>query len=111
VSELLSLRIEAGSGGLTVRAVGEIDLDSAPRLRECLAFLVGDVVLNLAEVSFIDSSGIAVLVAEHKRRVSSGEKLIITGSSSMARRVFQVTGVDRVLDLNGDSPHESAASA
>ena len=105
MSELLSLEIEAGSAGTTVRVAGEIDLETAPRLRECLASLTGDVVVDLTEVSFVDSQAIGLLVAEHKRsRRRAGERLVVTGSSPMALRAFEITGVDQVLDLNGDSP-------
>jgi anti-sigma B factor antagonist len=104
VSELLSLKIEAGSAGTTVRVSGEIDLATAPSLRECLAALVGDVVVDLTEVSFVDSSAIALLIAEHKRRVTAGATLVLTGSSPMALRAFEITGVDQVLNLQVDSP-------
>ncbi len=104
MSELLSLEIEAGSAGTTVRVAGEIDLETAPRLRECLASLTGDVVVDLTEVSFVDSQAIGLLIAEHKRRVVAGDHLVVTGSSPMALRAFEITGVDQVLDLNGDSP-------
>jgi anti-sigma B factor antagonist len=104
VSELLSLAIEAGSAGSVVKLDGELDLSTTPLLRECLASLGGDVVVDLTDVSFLDSRAIALLVAEHQRRVEAGEQLVITGSSSMALRSFAVTGVDRVLNLDGDSP-------
>ena len=104
MSELLSLEIEAENAGTTVRVAGEIDLETAPRLRECLVLLPGDVVVDLSEVSFVDSQAIGLLVAEHKRRVAVGERLAVTGSSPMALRAFEITGVDQVLDLNGDSP-------
>jgi anti-anti-sigma factor len=105
VGELLSLEIEAGSAETTVRAAGEIDLEAVPELRECLATLAGDVVVDLTEVSFVDSQAIGLLIAEHKRRVAAGARLVVTGSSPMALRVFEITGVDRVLDLDGDSAH------
>lgn len=104
MGELLSLKIETGRHGTTVRVAGEIDLATAPSLRECLAALVGGVVVDLTDVSFVDSRAIALLIAEHKRRVAAGERLLITGSSPMALRIFEVTGVDQVLNLNGDSP-------
>jgi anti-sigma B factor antagonist len=100
----VSLEIEAGSTETTVRLSGEIDLETAPSLRECLASLTGDVVVDLTDVSFVDSQTIGLLIAEDKRRVAAGERLVITGSSPMALRVFEITGVDQMLDLNGDSP-------
>ena len=106
VSELLSLRIDTGRYGPTVRVSGEIDIATAPRLQACLASLADQAVVavDLTEVPFVESSGIAVLIAEHKRRVAVGGQLVITGSSSLTLRVFELTGVDRVLNLDGDSP-------
>ncbi len=105
MGELLSLNIETGSHGKTIRVAGEIDLETAPELRRCFLSLAGDAVLtvDLAEVAFLDSTAISVLIAEHKRRVAAGEQLIVTGSSPMALRLFELTGVDQVLDLDGDS--------
>jgi len=112
VGELLSLRIEAGSYGPTVRVSGDIDIESAPRLQECLASLADQpvVAVDLTDVPFVESSGIGVLVAEHKRRVATGGQLVITGSSPLALRVFELTGVDRVLNLDGDAPAADAES-
>jgi anti-sigma B factor antagonist len=104
VSELLSLKIESASAHTTVRASGDVDMETAPSLRECLASLAGNVVVDLSEVTFLDSTAMSVLIAEHKSRVASGYSLVITGSSPMALRVFELTGIDHVLNLNGDSP-------
>ena len=82
VGELLSLEIEAGDTATTVHVSGEIDLETAPGLRTCLASLAGDVVVDLTEVSFVDSQTIGLLIAEHKRRVSAG----IPSSSRDRRR-------------------------
>jgi anti-sigma B factor antagonist len=105
VGELLSLNIGTGSHGKTIRVAGEIDLETAPELRRCFLSVAGDAVLtvDLAEVAFLDSTAISVLIAEHKRRAAAGEQLIITGSSPMALRLFELTGVDQVLDLDGDA--------
>jgi anti-sigma B factor antagonist len=106
VSELLSLDIEAGTHGPTVRVSGEIDMSTAPNLRDCLATLADEpvVAVDLSGVAFVESSGLGVLIAEHKRRSAAGHELVITGSSPLARRVFEVTGLDHVLNLDGDAP-------
>jgi anti-sigma B factor antagonist len=102
VGQLVSLNIEAGSHGKTIRVAGEIDLETAPELRRCFRALAGDSVLtvDLAEVAFLDSTAISVLIAEHKRRVAAGEQLIVIGSTPMALRLFELTGVDQVLHLD-----------
>ena len=106
MSELLSLEIEAGTHGPTVRVAGEIDLATAPKLRACLESLADEAVVavDLSGVAFVESSGIAVLIAEHKRRVVAGEQLVVTGSSPLTLRVFEAAGVDQLFNLDGDSP-------
>jgi len=105
VSELLSLEIEPGSARTTIRASGEIDIDTAPELRDCLAAVTGDVVLDLADVVFLDSTAMSVLIVEQKRRLSAGQSFVITGSSPLARRLFELTGIDYLLNLDGDAAH------
>jgi anti-sigma B factor antagonist len=107
VTELLSLAIESEGSSTTVRVGGEIDLDTAPQLRACLATLAGDVVVDLSEVSFVDSQAIGLLIAEHRRRTDAGGRLVVRGASPMTLRTFELTGVDQVLDLDGDSPGEA----
>jgi anti-sigma B factor antagonist len=107
VTELLSLAIESGSSSTTVRVGGEIDLDTAPQLRACLATVAGDVVVDLTDVSFVDSQAIGLLIAEHQRRQKAGARLVVRGASPVTLRTFELTGVDHVLDLDGDSPGET----
>jgi anti-sigma B factor antagonist len=98
--------IESGRAGTTVRLRGEIDLATVPKLRACLARLMVDVVVDLTEVSFIDSQGVGLLIAEHKRREEIGVRLVIRGASSMALRTFELTGADQLFNLSDDSPSE-----
>ena len=102
MSELLSLDIEVGTAGTTVRVAGDIDVAAAPQLRECLAALDGNVTVDLSKVPFLDSTAINVFLGEHKRRSAAGATLTITGASANALRVFEVTGVDRLLNIDGD---------
>ena len=104
MSEWLSLAIEPGTTRTTVRARGEIDLATAGKLRECLASLAGDVVLDLSDVSFVDSQVIALLLAEHHRRETVGGCLTVWGASAMALRILEVTGAAELLNLEDDAP-------
>jgi anti-sigma B factor antagonist len=82
---------------------GEFDLDVAAELAPCVAAAVeaghGDVVIDLAEVSFIDSSGIAAILRE--RQQVDGHRLLIRNARQNIRRVFGMAGLSDVLD--GDS--------
>jgi anti-sigma B factor antagonist len=90
---------------------GEIDAHSAPRLRAAIVGEledagVGHLVVDLSSVSFLDSSALGVLVGTLKRMRERDGQLDIVLPSSHARRVFEITALDRVLSL-----HETLADA
>ena len=65
MSGLLSLEDRSNGDWVHGPARVEIDLETAPILRERLAALAGDVTVDLADVSFVDSQMMSVLVSEH----------------------------------------------
>lgn len=94
-----------------VSPAGEIDAHSAPRLRSTIVDELGDtgvshLVVDLSGVSFLDSSALGVLVGTLKRMRERDGRLDIVLPSSHARRVFEITALDRVLAL-----HETLAEA
>lgn len=89
----------------TVVASGEIDLASSPDLRRELRALLDDgvrrIVLDLGAVTFVDSSGLGVLVGVLKR-INEGDgdgSLEIRGLNGPVRRVFEITGLHEVFVL------------
>ena len=92
---------------------GEIDLAAAPALRDRLVALAQQlaagggapgVVLDLDQVSFIDSTGLSVLVAAHSRLGESGRQLRVAAAPPRVRRVLELTGLDGLLLLYADVP-------
>jgi anti-anti-sigma factor len=86
-----------------ITLVGELDTSTAGTLYEQLAQLAAEgvrhIALNLAELTFIDSTGISVVVTEHKRAESMGGELIILSPCPRVRRVFELTGLGDYLNL------------
>lgn len=84
-----------------VAASGEIDLATAPALRtELLAALVRHsprLVLDLSGVTFLDSTGLAVLVAVHRRARAAGGELSLFGPQPVVRKLLGITYLDRVF--------------
>jgi anti-sigma B factor antagonist len=83
---------------------GEIDVATSPRLRDELTALLahgaGEITLDLTAVSFIDSSGLGVLVGALKRlRDSGGGTFNIVAARDGVRRVFEITGLDQLFVL------------
>ena len=70
-----SVRCEQRDGGAVVVATGEIDMSTSPALREQLLSPEAQrpvVVLDLREVTFMDSSGLGAIVGQHKRARERG---------------------------------------
>jgi anti-sigma B factor antagonist len=80
---------------------GELDLYTAERVRvavdEAGAVGADNVIVDLSEISFIDSTALGVLVQETKRLEGRGHSLVLVTNDPRTLRVFEVTGLDRVL--------------
>jgi anti-anti-sigma factor len=89
-----------------VVARGEVDLGSADRLRAALLApdaQAPNVILDLRRVSFIDSSGLSVVVGAHQRARSEGFRFAIAvGGAPEVRRLFELAALDRTLTLIDD---------
>jgi anti-sigma B factor antagonist len=97
--------INTEGGDVIVAIRGELDVLTAPFLWEqmepALAGVTGKLVLDFAELGFIDSMGLGVIVrAQSRLRGEESErKIVIRNPNAHARKVFGITGLDRVLDL------------
>ena len=85
-----------------VTVSGEIDVATSPRLRTELIALVTrgatDVTIEFGGVSFVDSSGLGVLVAIYKRLREDGKGTVhIVGAQPPVRKVFEITGLESAL--------------
>jgi anti-sigma B factor antagonist len=80
---------------------GELDLFTAERLQaridEAGAVGADTVLVDLSEVSFVDSTALAVLVQETRRLEGRGHSLVLVTNDPRTRRVVEVTGLNRVL--------------
>ena len=88
-------------GHVVLHVSGEIDMSAKGLFLERLADVIeasdGDVVVDLADVSFIDSTGLAVLMQAREQLETAGHKLMITRPSRPVTRVLQVAGLDALL--------------
>ena len=98
----------AGSGAM-VRVAGEVDIQTSPVLHEHLTRVLDEghtsIVVDLTDVSFLDSTGLSVLIAGLKRCQGSGGDLRVASPQPNVRRVLEVTGLADVFRLDGpDGP-------
>ncbi|MWA15797.1 STAS domain-containing protein [Streptomyces sp. BA2] len=81
-----------------MRVCGDLDMDSAPSLRtELEPLLDKSVELDLADVTFIDSSGVNVLLSHHERCRAAGGSLVVLHPSRAVQQILQLLGVDGLL--------------
>lgn len=105
--------VEIGPEGRgVVTPHGEIDLAGAPRLREALSdALAGGhthLVLDLREVTFIDSTGLGLLVGAGKKAYGLGGSLTLVCDNPRVLRLLAVTGIDKTLPVRA-TPEEATA--
>jgi anti-sigma B factor antagonist len=82
---------------------GEVDVSTAPRLRQRLVELATEgrawVVVDLSGVEFLDSTGLGVLVSGLRRFRSLGGDLTLAGPQPRIVRVLDITRLDRAFDV------------
>jgi anti-sigma B factor antagonist len=97
------VRVEAsGRDASVVSLAGELDLSTIPRIEGQLLEQVrshSGVVVDLTRLSFIDSSGIGLLIKAFRAVDDGGKLLTVIAPGSQVERVFQVAGIDRALPL------------
>ena len=110
---LFQVRHEPRASGVVVIAAGEIDLATSPQLREALlnpAVNAATVVLDLREVTFIDSSGLGVIVGQQKRAQERNERFAVAvGGAAAVQRILELSGLGKVLDIVSDPQERIAA--
>ncbi len=93
------LRIVASRDGdtATFTLSGELDPHTAPMLADELDEAINGgaatVVLHLAELSFIDSSGLRVVISAHRQLDEKGGRLVLRSPSDTVRRLLEITGL------------------
>ena len=99
----LELSVSAEGGETVVAASGELDVTTAPELRERLTALIGagstTILLDLAGVTFVDSTALSVLVAALKRLRQADGDLQLSSPLPSVRRVFEITGLTRLFTI------------
>jgi anti-sigma B factor antagonist len=97
-------RVSSRDGVPVVTAPGEIDAANAEALGDALAAASADhptIIVDMTRNVFCDSSGLRVLIMAVKRARAAGGELRLVLSQPHLRRVFTVTGLDRVIKISG----------
>ena len=112
-SELVTVTVSTSDTVVRVAAAGEIDSTSAPVLREHLGTVLDsgapEFVVDLVQVSFLDSAGLCVLAAAHRRAGERGIRMRVLAASRAVIRPLQITGLWSLLGASEVTADAGAA--
>jgi len=101
-----SLTVAQRDAEVAVVPAGELDLESADELNRRVSELqlrrITQIVLDLRNVEFIDSSGLRVLLALRNDAKRNGHALTLVPPAPTVRRIFEITGTRGLFDWRGD---------
>jgi anti-sigma B factor antagonist len=93
---------------------GEIDLHVSPRISASLGAMIGDkpkqVVVDLTNVTYIDSSGLAVLIEGMQNVEAYGGRFALVGLQAGVRPIFEIARLDQVFRIFPDADAALSAS-
>ena len=101
----MAVRIEKDENSMTAYIQGEIDHHSATEIREAIDFaaessLPGLLVLDFRDVTFMDSSGIGLVMGRYKLMQSMGGELHLKNISNHIQKVMRLAGLDKLAVID-----------
>jgi anti-sigma B factor antagonist len=109
--ELLTVTatIDPGTGATVLTVAGEIDMLTAPVLRQRLdEHFAADrtpIIVDLSQVEFFGSNALGVLVDAHQRAIADGRIFVLVAGTRIVRRPLKATELDKVLSVYDDLDH------
>jgi anti-anti-sigma factor len=109
---LLELTTDAEGATVRVALAGELDISSAGQVERELERIERDgpatLVLDLRELSFMDSTGLRIIVAADARAKEASRRLVIVRGPDAVQRIFRMTRLDERLEMV-DAPPDGAS--
>ena len=98
----MSYKVSEEGNISTVHLDGEIDMDVTEKAKEVIFPVIDsgkEVLLNLSQVQYMDSSGISVLIESHQRALEKNTKVIIKDVSKSVLKVIMMAKLEQILNL------------
>jgi anti-sigma B factor antagonist len=96
----LSIVVEQQDNGMLIRLQGELDIVTAPLLAEKLNEANSEIVVDLADLGFLDASGLGTLASASARAERHGDHLVVINPDPLKQRMFELTGLDHLLSAS-----------
>ena len=104
----LQLKITIDGEWATVGLFGEVDMATAPQLLDAILVVHQadglDVTVDLDGMPFMDSQGVAALVAAHRHLAARGARIRVVNAPADTAHVLRITGIDAYLDQDPKGP-------
>ena len=99
-AEQLPIVVEQQHDRMLIRLGGELDAATAPVLAETLSQANSEIIVDLADLAFLDASGLGVLARASVRAERHGDHLSVVNANSLTREMFELTGLDHLLSAS-----------
>ena len=101
---MVNVKVETIDGVVICQPVGELDAASVAAFCSALAEVVtkGDLVIDLAEVPFMDSAGLGALIGGIRRTREAGGEVALSCNRPTLIRLLETTGFDRIVSVTRD---------
>jgi anti-sigma B factor antagonist len=99
----LAIDVKREDGATVLVLRGDLDLSTAPDLREALVEVIDEgarIVIDMEAIDFLDSAGLGILVGGLKRARTNGGELELVCSSHAVLKPIEITGLDRVFTIH-----------
>nr|WP_279663041.1 anti-sigma F factor antagonist [Ectobacillus ponti] len=106
----LSINLEVKRDVLCIRLEGELDHHTAEELRTKVTDVLEKnqlhhIILNLEHLSFMDSSGLGVILGRYKHIKSLGGEMVVCAISPAVKRLFEMSGLFKIIRLEDSEQH------
>ncbi len=98
------MRVEKEKGTVTVYLEGELDHFSAQQIRRIMDHAIEEssiksMILDMENMTFMDSSGIGVILGRYKQLRQRGGKMMVRKMNRQVEKVFRLSGMDQLIDI------------
>ena len=105
-SEIMSVTIKRKNDYIYAFIKGEIDHHTAPEIRETIddALMTSEtakiLVLDFCEVSFMDSSGVGLVMGRYRYAATLGKKIRVDNLDNRNYKIMQMSGIEKIAEIN-----------
>ena len=101
----MELKVDLKKDGelLFVDLQGDLDINSNKEFKEKVNSVQGvkKIIVNCENLSYIDSTGLGAFISIYKNIKEKGEKLVVTGLKPHIKKIFLITDLDKVFEIEG----------